>query len=1330
MVNLFKKNEIIRRTFILTNWQKYRRFFIVSSFLLLVLSSVLGGIYCLFETPYGNSLLFKGIHTYFAYQNIDITIEGLQGDFPRNFSLSRIELKDASSQDTFLKVDNINLALYWPDLFKGKITLNTLHIENLSLFSSSNVKTHESLTKTLQETLQETKYLFALPYFLKIGNFSIKKGTFILNPHTLIDFQLSGHINFATKKERSLVLQATGISLPWKGELSLQQDKEKKLLGHLLFEDEIGVFFKDYGSFKGHLNIESQENQIKGDTFIQVPSLGDVSFVWDGTFFELPFEGHIALSSALSKKLPFLSQAKFNGIFFVEGDILSLKELNFFVSKNSFQIPKIQLAPFLYSNIEAHFCIEELPFVIPPHIKSFIPIETITGSVSFHISHDEESFSFSTLLKTQEDTSFTGEGFFSFKENLLSLHALKLNSPYLTIDGKGDTSIDFKKELYFSVPITFSFSSQNFFPSIFLENITGEVQIEGPLSHLSFHSEISLPYIEWEEEKASDLSLSLQGIWSQTDQNKIQTDLLLKGIWHDSSATFQSTVEWEETNGIEVKAFSFAHPTLNAKGSFLFHTIDHTKGDFIFQGTSFHFLKKIFFEKMQGRLNWKEKEIKAEFSGQKGDLFEVQLNSLDMKGTSQSWQGEKVAFSIDAQELKIKDLIFSKIKVLGKGDLSSAPSFLNGSFFINDTSESSVEIEYNYTKKQAKHIIKIPKFKGKIGPLDINLSQGFSCTYAPNFIEIPKTDLSINGHILTFFLKEDSSTLKGSLSFPFFALKDLQGINPAFRFPIVLKKGEVLLSGTRQNPLLSYKATIAPSPSSEGWGPAIPSFTGSLQGKWKDSILDGTFSLNTINNLEYIKGSWKIPIGRQDTNKQQPLALSFEGKGSLETLAPFLVEQGDILKGEYQTAFHITGSIEKPIIQGNLNITKGLYQSFQFGTLFQDVTLKIGANTTSLIISEGTGHDNQGGKITLSGGYAWGGERSTLIIDLKNFQLVALDMVNGLSTGSLLLQKDPNVLPTLTGTILLDPLSVHLPKQLPTNIKTLDVIRLDKTTQTQKDMQKEEQILLKDIEAQTQEKLSIRPLPPFTEEESVILSKFVVPAIPLDLQVNLPGKFVIDGHGLKSSWRGNVQIGGTLKDPSLSGTIHLQKGTFAFFGKTFSLQKGYLLFTGTSKIDPDVDIVAQITTGGIVANILITGGLSSPQFSLTSSPALSSNEIISRILFGKDIGSLSPFQSLQIVSALSELTGTANPTNFVDQIRDSLGLGGLSFTSGGTDGSGSGLSLGKYLSDDVFVDIEQGLDAEDTKASVEIKIFPEVTLQSDVGADSSAGVGLNWRYEY
>ena len=163
---------------------------------------------------------------------------------------------------------------------------------------------------------------------------------------------------------------------------------------------------------------------------------------------------------------------------------------------------------------------------------------------------------------------------------------------------------------------------------------------------------------------------------------------------------------------------------------------------------------------------------------------------------------------------------------------------------------------------------------------------------------------------------------------------------------------------------------------------------------------------------------------------------------------------------------------------------------------------------------------------------------------------------------------------------------------------------------------------------------------------------------------------------------------------------------------------------------PRFEVVAEHKGSDIIARIRLTGTPASLKLTLDSTPPLPSDEILSRILFGRSVTQISPVQALQLAAAVKALAGGSSIFDVMDRTRQFLGVDQLDIkTSGDTKGDAA-LSMGKYLRDDVYLEVEQGLGKESGKVSVEMELTPNITIETEAGADAQGGVGFNWKWDY
>ena len=196
-------------------------------------------------------------------------------------------------------------------------------------------------------------------------------------------------------------------------------------------------------------------------------------------------------------------------------------------------------------------------------------------------------------------------------------------------------------------------------------------------------------------------------------------------------------------------------------------------------------------------------------------------------------------------------------------------------------------------------------------------------------------------------------------------------------------------------------------------------------------------------------------------------------------------------------------------------------------------------------------------------------------------------------------------------------------------------------------------------------------------------------------------------------------------------------------GKTFTLTRGAITFDGSAKLDPVLEIVAEASAADITAQVIIGGFASAPTVTLSSTPPVPQDEILSRVLFNRGVGQITAAQGLQLAAAAGTLAGGG--PGVLDRLRGGLGLDWFRLGSGpsgpastslnpraasGGAASGTALSAGKYIAPGVSVGVSQGLSPPTSKVTVEIEVRPHLTVQGEAGQSGSTGIGLNYNYDY
>src|SRR3546814_5099630 len=81
------------------------------------------------------------------------------------------------------------------------------------------------------------------------------------------------------------------------------------------------------------------------------------------------------------------------------------------------------------------------------------------------------------------------------------------------------------------------------------------------------------------------------------------------------------------------------------------------------------------------------------------------------------------------------------------------------------------------------------------------------------------------------------------------------------------------------------------------------------------------------------------------------------------------------------------------------------------------------------------------------------------------------------------------------------------------------------------------------------------------------------------------------------------------------------------------LEEGKVTFPTGDAYDPSIQLLATDTIETVTVNVNVSGRAMNPQVTFSSVPGLPQDEIVSRILFGDSITSLSPLQAVQHASS-------------------------------------------------------------------------------------------------
>ncbi len=480
-----------------------------------------------------------------------------------------------------------------------------------------------------------------------------------------------------------------------------------------------------------------------------------------------------------------------------------------------------------------------------------------------------------------------------------------------------------------------------------------------------------------------------------------------------------------------------------------------------------------------------------------------------------------------------------------------------------------------------------------------------------------------------------------------------------------------------------------------------------LSGNWRDGrlVLAGDLagagrqaaSLSADLALHLDPETLALSMPREDALSGQ---VSWTGKlGEVWPLLPFPTHR---LAGLGDLSLDLAGTLEQPVASGRLALSEAEYENLQTGTLLQDLYMTVELNGERLLISSLSANDGASGLLTGKGSLdLLPTKRFPFILEteLDKFTLVRRDEVTVSTNGRLTIQGS-FAGATLSGRMKTESVQLSILDQLPRGVVELDVIEIDSET---------------DIESSDS--------PPRAEAPRF--------ALALDLVLDIPRRAFLRGRGLESEWAGQVDVGGTLDSPQVGGRLELVRGQLSVFGSDFELSKGSVSFPDRERFDPQISVEAVKKSEELTVNAKVWGPARDPSVEISSVPDLPPDEIVSRLLFSKEAGQLTTAEAVQLAAALSELSGAGGGANVLNFARGALGIDVLRVeTVGSRDDEQPGLSAGKYVTDEIFIDVKQGVETDSGSIGVEIEVTPNISIESDIGQTGDGNVGIKFKWDY
>lgn len=232
------------------------------------------------------------------------------------------------------------------------------------------------------------------------------------------------------------------------------------------------------------------------------------------------------------------------------------------------------------------------------------------------------------------------------------------------------------------------------------------------------------------------------------------------------------------------------------------------------------------------------------------------------------------------------------------------------------------------------------------------------------------------------------------------------------------------------------------------------------------------------------------------------------------------------------------------------------------------------------------------------------------------------------------------------------------------------------------------------------------------------------PVYGLDISIDAPNRIFVRGRGLDSEFGGSLRVTGTTADVVPIGAFDLIRGRLDILSRRLDLQEARITIQGA--LIPFLRIRAATQAEEYNVGVDIVGPADDPEITFSSVPDLPEEEVISRLIFGRGIETLSPLQAARLALAVRTLAGGGSE-GIVDRIRGGTGLDDLDVTT--TADGNTAVRAGAYLSENIYTDVTVD-SAGETKLQLNLDVTPSLKARGSVSNDGESSLGLFYERDY
>jgi translocation and assembly module TamB len=467
---------------------------------------------------------------------------------------------------------------------------------------------------------------------------------------------------------------------------------------------------------------------------------------------------------------------------------------------------------------------------------------------------------------------------------------------------------------------------------------------------------------------------------------------------------------------------------------------------------------------------------------------------------------------------------------------------------------------------------------------------------------------------------------------------------------------------------------------------------------WRGESLQGRVSLALLD-FGSLKGVFRFPLPARiplEPDPAGPLQASLQGqaqeKGLLSALFPGMVEE---TRGNIDLDLKAQGTWAQPDFQGSLQLSNAGASIPSLGILAQDLSSRLRfrneqVQVESLRVRSGSGYLEGTGTIWLK---RWGMERFEGNLKGEKFQTFYLPSMRIQSSPKLQFQGTPSHL-AVRGEILLPEVHIY-DVSAPGVAKTSsDIVMVDEPTAGE--------------------------------------SRFTM---DIQVRVILGDQIQVKAGAIDARLAGNLDLkilGQKPEEVTARGEIRLTQGFYSGYGLSLRIDRGRFIYSGGPIDNPGLDILALRRADdlekmhNIKVGVAIFGNLKHPNVKLYSQPVMKDEEILSYLILGQPYDPQKGNLALLVAGAGGLLAGDS--LSVVDKWKSQLGIDTVDIQSGGADMSRSMVTVGKYLTPQLFISYGYSVFSEEYLLKLRYRISKSWEVETWRG--NQTGVDLYYRIDF